>query len=74
MIYMYIGGNTSKPRTMTFDENEFFDTILYKVSIACTKMAKIEVSDTQFLFFVFPEHCAFCFCEVLTRCHRYVLL
>ena len=21
-------------------------------------------------FFVFPEHCAFCLSEVLTRCHR----
>ena len=25
-------------------------------------------------FFVFPEHCAFCFSEVLTRCHRYVMI
>ena len=24
------------------------------------------------VFFVFPEHCVFCLCEVLTRCHRYV--
>ena len=23
-------------------------------------------------FFVFPEHCAFCLSEILTRCHRYV--
>ena len=40
-------------------------------------MAKIEVANTLFLvcfetFFVYPEHCAFCLCEVLTRCHRYV--
>ena len=39
-------------------------------------MAKIEVANTLFLvclkqFFVFPEHCAFCLCEVLTRCHQY---
>ena len=42
-------------------------------------MAKIEVANTLFLFFlnsffVFPEICAFCLCEVLTRCHRYVTL
>ena len=39
-------------------------------------MAKIEVANTLFLvcfetIFVSPEHCAFCLCEVLARCHRY---
>ena len=40
-------------------------------------MTKIEVASHQFVlkqFFVFPEHCALCLCEVLTRCHRYAYL
>ena len=42
-------------------------------------MAKIEVANTLFLVcfeivFVFPGHCAFCLCEVLMRCHRYVIV
>ena len=45
-----------------------------------TKMAKTEIANTQLtncletVFFVFPEQWAFCLCEVLTRCHRYVRL
>ena len=43
--------------------------------MACTKMAKMEVENTKLpvclkQFFMFPEHCAFCLCEVLTGCHR----
>ena len=39
-------------------------------------MTNIEVANTQFpvcfeSVFVFPEHCAFCLCEVFTHCHRY---
>ena len=38
----YIDGNASKPHIMIFEENEIFrkyvfDSILYKVSMACTK-------------------------------------
>ena len=41
--YYHIDGNASKPHIMIFDENEIFteicfDTILYKVSMACTKI------------------------------------
>ena len=47
--------------------------------MACTKMAKMELENTKLpvclkQFFMFPEHCAFCLCEVLTRCHRYISL
>ena len=43
----------AKSHTMIFDDNDifmeiYFDTILYnKLSIACTKMAKIAVANTQ---------------------------
>ena len=42
-------------------------------------MAKIEVADTMLSVYFeaalcVPEHRAFCLCEVLTRCHRYVTL
>ena len=44
-----------------------------KIQMQSTKMAKIEVANTHFPvvlkhFFVFPEHCAFCLCEVLLIC------
>ena len=42
----------AKSHIMIFDGNDifmeiYFDTILYKLSIACTKMAKIAVVNTQ---------------------------
>ena len=46
----------AKSHTMIFDDNDifmeiYFDTILYnKLSIACTKMAKIAVANTQLPF------------------------
>ena len=45
------------------------------------KVAKIEGSNTVLScqailkqFFLFPEHCVFCLCEVLSRCHRYTII
>ena len=68
---------------MKFLGKNISDTILSKLSMVCTKirmqslpkMVKIEESNTQSdwkQFLVFTEYCAFCLCEVLTRCHRYV--
>ena len=51
---------------------------MYQISNAkSTEMAKIEVAKTQSQFvlkqfYVFPEHYAFCLCDFLTRCHRYI--
>ena len=41
--FIYIDGNTSKPHISIFDQNEIlwkyvFDTNLFKVSVACTKI------------------------------------
>ena len=69
---------------MKFLWKYIFDTILYKVSMVCTKIRmqslpkwqkyKYQTLSCQIIlkcFFVFPEHCPFCLCKVLTPCHRY---
>ena len=60
-----------------------FDTILYKVSLVCTKilkqstkMVEIEVANTQLLNCFETFFCGsstFCLRKVLTRCHLYPL-